>query len=269
MKRTLERLFLPRSPLVLVIAQVRISTILKMEDYVADIQETLRKKGYPDYKYEEGTELRITGDQVKSRSTQRWFFLNFGNTESVILSTDFIALSTTEYKQFNAFSSSMEDVLNRINDVVDIDSTTRLGLRYIDLVRPDENETLDQYLQPSLLGFSDGEIGVTQSLNKFEFLGQTEVGKLVMRCTQSTDGSVLPGNIDAEHLNIKIDKPELGEKVCILDFDHYCSDTNSFDTSSIMDLLGELHDNLDGAFRNTVTSYALQKWGKEEVESAS
>lgn len=269
MKRTLKQLFLSRSPLVLVIAQVRISTILKMEDYVPDIQEALRKKGYPEYKYEEGAEVKINGSQVISKRTQRWFFLNSSNTKAVILSTDFIALSTTEYKQFEDYSLSMDEVLACINEVVGIDSTKRIGLRYIDLVYPDKNETLDQYLQSSILGLSGGEIGVNEHLNKFEFVGQTQVGRLVMSCTQSTDGSILPGNINSENLNIKIDKPAVGEKVCILDFDHSCSETHSFDTSSILELLNELHDNLDRAFRSTVTNHALQKWGMEEVQSAS
>ncbi|MDK1022403.1 MAG: TIGR04255 family protein, partial [Candidatus Hydrogenedentes bacterium] len=118
MKRTLDPLFLPRSPLVLVIAQVRISTILKMEDYVPDVQEALRKKGYPEYKYEEGAEVTVSGNQIISKRTQRWFFLNASNTDAVILSTDFVALSTTEYKKFEDFSSSLEDVLACINGVV-------------------------------------------------------------------------------------------------------------------------------------------------------
>ena len=49
MKRTHPPLRLPGSPLIYVVAQVNISAVVAIERYVPEIQERLRKSGFPGY----------------------------------------------------------------------------------------------------------------------------------------------------------------------------------------------------------------------------
>ena len=53
MPRKEPALKLERSPLVFVLSQVRFPAVLKIEDHVPDIQEALRKLGFPRYSKED------------------------------------------------------------------------------------------------------------------------------------------------------------------------------------------------------------------------
>jgi uncharacterized protein (TIGR04255 family) len=46
----------------------------------------------------------------------------------------------------------------------------------------------------------------------------------------------------------------------VLDFDHYSEATREFELESVIGAVGDLHDNVDRAFRSAVTPAALRKW---------
>ena len=83
--RTEPRLKLRRSPLILVLAQIRFNPLLKMSDYIPDIQEAMRGKGLIRFNQEE-TQQVVFGPVVKTNQTTRWVF---GTSEAK--SSDFSA----------------------------------------------------------------------------------------------------------------------------------------------------------------------------------
>ena len=62
MKRSRPPLKLHKSPLVMVLAQVRISHVAKMGDYVDDVQERLRRSGFPRFEEGRGHEILLRPD---------------------------------------------------------------------------------------------------------------------------------------------------------------------------------------------------------------
>jgi uncharacterized protein (TIGR04255 family) len=93
-------------------------------------------------------------------------------------------------------------------------------------------------------------------------LGVTELGKLAVRCSRSEQ--ILPPDLFPTTLRYETAlRP--GEVATLLDFDHFVEKSSDFDTRSITTLIGELHDTVDIAFRRSVTTDALTRWGSEEA----
>lgn len=264
MCRTRKRLRLSKSPLVLVLAQVRFTPILSMEGYVPKIQESLRAR-YPYYSQTE-TKGIIFGPEPSLQSEKRWKFLNKKKSSSVSLSNTFVTLATNLYTKFEDFIEELDELLKLLGECVEITLTERLGLRYVDLVRLTQNESFNDYFESNLHGIQGKEIGAETFISKFEFVGVTDFGKLVIRCTESMNGSFLPADLSDmadSALDYKITL-EPKEKVRFLDFDHYSESPLDFSVPEIIETFWQLHDNCDLAFRQSVTDYAKEKWGAME-----
>src|SRR5262245_28859987 len=265
MKRSLPLLQLRYSPLVYVIGQVRISPVIAIDKYIPEIQEQLRHNGFPRFGKGQMQEIRFEMNAApKVHTMDRYEFQNKEGTSGIVLATDFIALHTSTYEVYEKFEETLRVALAIIHRVVSLSLVERLGLRYIDLIRLGAGEKFSDYLQPGLLGLKNAKLGVTKSLSRFEFVGTTEVGKLVIRYSQSDNGTFLPADLMPSPLKHEVEVPP-GEVVSFLDLDHFSEQSHDFEVLSVLELLGRLHDNLDRAFRSAVTETALQKWGSEAV----
>lgn len=266
MKRSLPPLRLRYSPLVYVIGQVRISSVIAIEKYIPEIQEQLRHKGFPRFVKGQVQEIRFEIGETtpKVNVSERYEFQNKEGTSGIVLASDFVSLHTNKYEVYEKFEETFRVALAIIHQVVSFSLVERIGLRYVDLIRLGADEKFSDYLQPGLLGLENGKLGVTKSLSRFEFVGTTEVGKLVIRYSQSDNGAFLPADLMPSPLRHEAEVPP-GEVVSFLDLDHFLEQSQDFEVSSVLELLGRLHDNLDRAFRSAVTETALQKWGSEAV----
>jgi uncharacterized protein (TIGR04255 family) len=263
MKTKYPKLRLNRSPLVYVLAQIVISPILKMQEYIPTIQEKLRYKGYIKYKHAPIQEI-VLAPHIQTTTTDRWFFSNKNDQEAVIISPQFIALETSSYDVFDTFVKSFKEVLSILEDVTKVSLAERVGLRYVDVISPTEGQELKDYLQPGLLGISPEEFGATKSLYRFETNTLTSVGQLVLRLYQSDNGSYLPPDITLESLKPTL-KVEQGEIVTILDIDHFSFNQCDFVPDDLVEVLWQLHQYSGRAFRSAITTKALELWEAESI----
>lgn len=259
MKRTSPAPRLENSPLVYVLAQVVISPILSMQEYIPALQEKLRHKGYIKYKYAPTPEFNLS-PQIHIASLNRWFFSDKNEQEAVIISPHFIILETTNYDVFDVFVQSFKEILIIFQEVTKASLAERIGLRYVDVIRPKEGQTLSDYLQPSILGIPAEDFGATKSLYKFETNALTPAGGLVLRLFQSDNGSYLPPDISLESVKptFQIDP---GETVAVLDIDNFSLQQREFVTDDLIEYMRQLHDYTDRAFKAAVTSKAFEFWG--------
>src|SRR3954452_13785835 len=98
MKRSRPPLKLHKSPLVMVLAQVRISHVAKMGDYMGDVQERLRRSGFP--RFEEGRAHEVLlrrGLQPEVREQPRWAFQNKERSAVIVVMQNAIVLQTNRY----------------------------------------------------------------------------------------------------------------------------------------------------------------------------
>jgi uncharacterized protein (TIGR04255 family) len=148
---------------------------------------------------------------------------------------------------------------------VGISLTERVGLRYVNLVRLQQGEKWTDYLHTGLLGLDPRSVGVNHWLSRSEALGTTEVGKLVIRCSQSEQPFPPDLLTNTLHYSMELAK---GEIVTTLDFDHFIEAVSDFSVAGAVSTLEHLHESLDLVFATSVTANALREWGKVEEQNA-
>lgn len=262
--RTLPPLSLTRSPLILVLAQIKITPVMNMEKYVPEIQDRLRKNGFPKFRKRlirtQAQDPQGNALQLEDRTD--WEFLTSGDQVALNVGNNGIALVTTDYTSFEDFARHVEASLQIVDDVVDISGVERIGLRYIDLIEPTAEKPLSWFLSPQILGLSLDGLG-KRLANKSETVLETgEHQKLVLRCMERPGGVVLPA--DLLTVGAKLKKAlQSGDSFGILDSDHYVEFPEvplDYDTAEVLGRLSNLHDALDQSFRKAVTSEALEHW---------
>lgn len=263
MIRTLPPLKLTRSPLVVVLAQVKISPVLQMKDYIPRIQEVLRRNDFPRFRENVVQEV-LFGPEIKTGTRQRWLFSTEGQTETVVLASDFIVLECSRYTVFEKFAERLEWILEIVRKEVEVALSDRIGLRYVYLIRPSPNELMFEYLKPGLAGLPAKDLGAERLLYRLETIAKTPQGQLVLRVLQTDDGTFLPPGIERTDLSFDI---QIGaeELVTILDIDHFSIDERDFKPPELVGDFWKLHDYTDRAFRAAVTPHALSRWEAEEL----
>lgn len=240
-----------------------------MGDFVPRIQERLRKEGFPHFAAKTITAFQMDAAagsaSIKQQTLPRWEFANGDRSWLVILTQEAVTLATSKYQSFEEpFEKYFRLALSSTADAAGLQLTTRVGLRYVDLIDPAEGSTFSDYLHPRLLEFPAEEIDIANAQSFIQTRGTTSVGTMVVRCVYlSTGHSVPPDLADLELAARLAVRP--GKKVAILDFDHFCEWEDSYELDRTINRLGELHDDLDGVFRAAVTPTALDHWGNQSA----
>lgn len=252
---------LTKSPIIYVLAQVRIGAILQMADYIPQIQERLRKEGYPLYQEGEIQEIRFGPGRPDLARARRWLFDNIEHNAGFLIQTGSIVFRTTAYDTSEVFFAQLQRGLEIIHEVVDIAVVERLGLRYIDAFQADPGHRLTEYFRPEISGISLEEIGVVQQPELLiNLVADTQVGgKLVIRLSQNTGGWFLPPDLQPPDLVVKLRLIPDGE-IAVLDYDHFIEETRPFSLGDIHQAFVDLHTVTSGAFCRTVSEFALDTW---------
>jgi uncharacterized protein (TIGR04255 family) len=275
MVRTEPIPFLPRSPLVVVLGQVRFSPVLVMERYVPDIQNELSRAGFPLYRAGSIEEVRwnFTSEgaapSIETESHPRWEFSNPDFTWRILLTHDTLTLATSAYVTYaEPFERFLRIALSMVDRRAALQLITRLGLRYVDLVEPDPGLSFADYLRPHLLPLVPEEIGLKEAIPYVQIVGLTDIGQIIIRSVRTNSGQSLPPDLtDLGLRNTRV--VPAGKFVAILDFDHFTAAEAPFDVDTTLVQLAALHDHLDVAFRESVTPEALALWGAPAARTAA
>lgn len=260
MVRTRPPLKLARSPLAYVLGQVRFSPVLSMEEYVPPLQEAFRKSGYPRFREEQISELIVLPQPAVSHGT-RWVFTSKDQRAAIVLTDTFVVFEVSTYDVFEKFVGEIEKIVRLVEQTVSPELCERVGLRYVDLIAPSDGPDLDDLLQPGLLGLDPERLGIAVDSFRYEVRGITVNGRLIVRLFQSE--SFLPPDISAKDLTFEV---PLADSYVLLDIDHYSEDPRDFEPQAIIDGMWLMHDQVDLAFRESVTPAAMKHWGAEEVD---
>jgi uncharacterized protein (TIGR04255 family) len=154
---------LTHAPVFYVVAQVTHSPILKLDARVPDLQELLRKEGFPGYRVQRGIAFQIEAQaegsdgepQFKPVEVAQHIFTSRDATESFVVGTGGFAYQTVEYDTYDAFVEKFTRGMRAIEDVLSPDSFTRIGLRFLDAVTPPEGGKPSTYIRNQFLGLQD------------------------------------------------------------------------------------------------------------------
>jgi uncharacterized protein (TIGR04255 family) len=156
---------LPRSPLELVVCQIRFDHRAQIEESTVAlaVHEQLGGAGgpYPQLEPIEGQQLVVSGGlgvepQTEQRSSRGWRIASENGEWMVTLMSDHVGLETT------GFTTWEEDFLPRLRDVVEAITNhlqpvieQRLGLRFVDRIEELELDSIvawSDYIAPEFLG---------------------------------------------------------------------------------------------------------------------
>lgn len=251
---------LSNPPVVYVLAQVRFNALLSMEKYIPEIQERCRKI-YPKFRkgVVQNLEFDADGQPREVIKVHRWEFFNKEGTEGFILHNDSFVFHSSKYKDFESFIDMLVSMLSEVNEVIDVSLIERLGLRYIDVIAPDDGECINDYLNPGLSGLPYEELGVELSASHFDSVSKSSLGQLVIRTTKNYDAANIPQ--DLFPVSLKIENPaKQGTLSALLDSDHYCEKSRDYDIDDIRKCFIQLQDLLSKAFWSSITEFAVNKW---------
>ena len=252
---------LPRAPLIFVLALIRFTPVLKMAGCVPDIQDRLRKQGFPKYRHESVQNIMI-GSPLPVETISRWVFESSDNQTQVVLTTDALAVQTTSYETFDKFLVDVKNAFQPLADYARPDSIQQIGLRYVDLLTDIDDIGCGDLLQPGLRGVSDGLMGAKTTAFSFVFQSEIPSGMLSVRSLQALGmQGFLPPDLGQVSLTFP-DRVGVAQNPRVLDFDHVMQKNLPFEWDHLESQLRELHGYSSSAFRSFVTTEALNAWSK-------
>lgn len=259
--RARNSLKLAWNPLVFVLGQVVTSAVLRIEDYIPELQERFRKNGYPRFDRVESQAIRLGpkgGFDITHES--RWIFSSKEATKSVVVSSGFVALEESEYVSFENFVEELYSTLTLFNEVVGAELYQRVGFRRINLLEDCERLPLDRIFKAGLLGLA-GDVFAGQREQRVEHWGDSSVGRMMVRLLRPAPESVVSPDLEVSGLSVR--QPRMSDwDTATLDIDHFAVRQHEFSPDSVVEDFWSLHDSSDLAFREAVTSEALETWEK-------
>jgi uncharacterized protein (TIGR04255 family) len=252
------------APVFYTLAQIQFNPIAQMPGYVDRLQERLRRSGFPDFRAENQFELTIRRldepqPEVQPQQHVRWSFTNTQRTEGYLLLSNALVFHTTAYDTFAGFLQKTISGLSLIHEIVELAYIERIGLRYLDAVVPMENDTLQQYLNSSLLGFSaslDGRL----SHSFTETVTVVEDGNLVARAVITDGALALSPDLFPLQLELQPRFSVVNGRNAVIDTDYSIVKRKDFNLKEIENQLLNSHAIITNAFRISVTDYARARW---------
>jgi len=182
---TAERVVYKNQPLADVICQIRFPSILKIDSQEpSEFQERIRGD-YPEYSKNtaiddltvehtpESSEV-ILNDLINQSKKVNHVFLSKDNNYQISLSKNSLSVSTKRYRRWEEFYSHAEIALEAFSESYKPAYTTRIGLRYVDIIDREllgiKNIPWKDLLSEAVLGMLCSEIEeeVTQMENVSE-----------------------------------------------------------------------------------------------------
>ena len=177
------------SPLEEVVCQIRFHPILRIGIAApADFQDLIREH-YPVFGQEQGLQVGVAGEQPFVAANQpAWQFKTQDEKWVVSLTTNFLALKTTDYHDFEGFSSRFTPIVKALEDLYSPPIYTRVGLRYVNRIMiPRSGEHKDRvrwelFLNDLLSGpYADPVLDDGIAAAEHHFVLRTEKGQIGWR----------------------------------------------------------------------------------------
>lgn len=257
---------LKNPPVYFTVAQVRFNTLLKLADYLPSIQEGLRKMGYPAFSTHTSIALQLIvqdGQTIPQPVPhEQYLFANVQQTHGFVLSSEALTFQSTSYGTYELFSEAFLNGLELIHNVVRLDFTERVGLRYLDHVYPKTGDSLPLYLAPEVQGLS-ARLGGQPMHSYSEALNVVGDVKLRARVVIQDGGLAFPPDLLPLGMPVEPRFAQAQGMHAILDTDGFVDGRKLFSLADVNHQLHAIHEVIGDAFRATVTDHARTVWSEE------
>ena len=259
---------LNRAPVYFAVAQIQFNPILDLDNYLKIIQPAFRDLGFPDFKHEAVQRVIFTAVEggipvpPSIASQSRYSFGNIDDTESFVLENNSLGFQTTSYDVFPTFSATLLKGLNILHSSIVLSFVERIGIRYLDAVQPNNNETLSDYLVSEVLGLS-GKLNGTSVHSESVTVMNNDAGQMVSRVIITSSKVGFPIEIGAT-------APKINPRFTATDGLHAILDTDSsltkrfvFSIEEVTKCLSSLKSEVSKSFYATITPHAQKIWSQE------
>jgi uncharacterized protein (TIGR04255 family) len=259
---------LKNAPLLVALCQVRFAQILDLAERMPALQREFKTLGFPRFAENQFPNVIVVQDgPPQVQLAKQWHFQTADRDATIVLTTGFVTFLTSSYHTFERLLQTALAAVTHLKTIGGIDLIDRVGLRYVDLIRPRQGESIGQYVQSVMLGLP-AESLVNASAERLSINTDTRfrtpAGTLAVRLRQLQPGSILPPDLDALLLKWPVViRPD--ESAFALDCDHYRDELNiAPDIGMLEKLLWDLHGGCAAAFEAAVMPHALSVWGPTE-----
>ncbi|HEV7217436.1 MAG TPA: TIGR04255 family protein [Terriglobales bacterium] len=257
------------APVFFTIMQVRFNPILTLDAYVPQIQDRLRKEGFPDAQKGFVATINLTlggapsaegsPAQIPIAQTPRITFGNRERTAAFILDQGAISFQTTQYDVFETFLADFMKGLEAVHQAVTLDFTDRLGLRYLDAVFPKTGEAVKDYLSGSILGLTE-KLNDTIVHSFSETLVKREDIQVRSRVIIQDSELSFPPDLMGLNLSVPDRFRGLNGRHALIDTDGWSDAREAFSLDRIKERFDSIHDGITTTFKASVTPNALKVW---------
>lgn len=258
------------APVYYALAQAHFNPVAAMSKYVDQIQDRLRREGYPLFELQQITHLVVPGpgqaQQAEPQITpvHQWLITRSDRTAGFILAPSAITYHTTHYDTHKEFIPELLRGLAAVHEAVTLDHVSRLGLRYLDAVLPRAGESVEQYLVGGLHGIEFNAqplYRLAESVFRTEIGPLIQMGTLVARVHRMTAPLGFPPDMQPSGLmiNPKFDVKE-SQAHAVIDTDHFVEGRMPIDMDRLGQQLLSLHATIKSVFHAMTTDHARGAW---------
>lgn len=262
---------LTSAPVFYVIAQITHSPVLKLDALVPELQDRLRKEGFPGYRSLTQVQLQVEANfapnETKLNQTQitQHVFSTRDGSGSFIVGPGSVSYQTVEYETIEVFTDIFARGIRAVQQVLAPDSFTRIGMRFLDAVTPSRDAGPEHYIRQEFLG-------AQQTFSDDWTCHYTFAESLLVKGDQSTKLRVLTRSSGLTWPpDLEPTAPTMPERFSGIAGVHTLIDTDAsftaapdaaegFDEQVILGRLRLLKDDIRDAFHAVVTEAALKDW---------
>lgn len=256
---------LKNPPVYFTVAQVRFNALLKLAEYLPSVQESMRNAGFPDFGAHKSVAIQLVvqdGQLIPQPVPhERFLFGTVDKTHSFVLTTESLTLQSTNYGRFEAFSEMLMKGLGLVHEIVRLDFTERVGLRYLDHVFPANSDKLELYLAPEVLGVS-ARVGGVAVHSLAETLSVFDRVNLRSRVVIQDGPVSFPPDLLPAEMVVNQRFVDVVGRHALVDTDGFITDRAVYSSVEVAKQLDEIHTVISSAFKATVSAYAYQVWDR-------
>ncbi len=144
---------IPNPPLSHAVVEVSFNPVAAMGNYVNEIQDKLRKKGYTNFRREHNPhseaslEIESSPNETNTERILTWLISKPDETSGFTLGTTDLSFHATNYESYSELVSELLAGLHFVHEVVSLDHISQLGFRNLNFVTPDEGDIFSSSYQ--------------------------------------------------------------------------------------------------------------------------
>ena len=246
---------LPRSPLVRVLAQVRFPIVAAVETatFIASFQEAVRSE-YPIMRQERTRTVLFQDGDPDIGHRIVWRFSTLDRRWRLSVAPDFLALETRQYESRSGFMERLAAALEALEHKIKPGAVDRIGLRYIDQLKGEALERLEDFVRPEILGVLPSATGLRprSALSESRFQVRSDPTELL-----TAKWGLVPAN---ETFDPGAFEP-VDEETWVLDLDMFSPGAQAFNLEQLVEQVEGFAQQTYSFFRWVVTNDFLEYYG--------